>query len=107
MDPLTAWTEQVCAELGLTDVDAHRLTRQVLDLARDVAHAVDRPAAPVTAYLVGLAAGRATQPGSGQPGAGEPGPGQSGPGHGISEVTDQIVSRVTALVEGWTAAPRE
>lgn len=29
----------------------------VLDLARVVAHAVERPAAPVTAYLLGLAAG--------------------------------------------------
>jgi hypothetical protein len=30
----------------------------VLDLARDVAHAVARPAAPLTAYLVGMAVGR-------------------------------------------------
>jgi hypothetical protein len=28
----------------------------VLDLARDVAHRVDRPAAPLTALLIGLAA---------------------------------------------------
>ena len=30
----------------------------VLDLARDVAHGVDRPAAPLTAYLAGVAVGR-------------------------------------------------
>jgi hypothetical protein len=30
----------------------------VLDVARDVAHEVDRPAAPVTAYLLGMAVGR-------------------------------------------------
>jgi hypothetical protein len=30
----------------------------VLDLARDAAHGVARPAAPLTAFLVGLAAGR-------------------------------------------------
>src|SRR3954470_13267950 len=34
----------------------------ILDLARDVAHGVLRPAAPVTAYLVGLAVGRGTDP---------------------------------------------
>ena len=30
----------------------------MLDLARDAAHAVDRPAAPLTAYLLGMAVGR-------------------------------------------------
>jgi hypothetical protein len=30
----------------------------VLDLARDVAHGVARPAAPLTAYLVGVAVGQ-------------------------------------------------
>jgi len=30
----------------------------VLDLTRDVAHGVARPAAPLTAYLVGVAVGR-------------------------------------------------
>jgi hypothetical protein len=34
----------------------------VLDLARDVAHGVTRPAAPVTAFLLGLAAGRHPAP---------------------------------------------
>jgi hypothetical protein len=32
---------------------------QVLDLAADAAHAVQRPAAPVTTFVAGLAAGRA------------------------------------------------
>jgi hypothetical protein len=30
----------------------------VLDLARDAAHGVARPAAPVSAFIVGLAVGR-------------------------------------------------
>jgi hypothetical protein len=30
----------------------------VLDLARDAAHGIARPAAPITTFLVGLAAGR-------------------------------------------------
>ena len=34
------------------------LFRAVLDLTRDVAHGVARPAAPLTAYLVGVAVGR-------------------------------------------------
>ena len=32
----------------------------VLDLARDGAHGVARPAAPLTAYLLGVAVGRGT-----------------------------------------------
>ena len=33
-------------------------TETVLDVARDVAHNVERPAAPVTTYLVGVAVER-------------------------------------------------
>ena len=50
------WTAAVCADLGL-DASAADL-RAVLDLTRDVAHGVARPAAPLTAYLVGVAVGR-------------------------------------------------
>ncbi|MGH3781916.1 MAG: DUF6457 domain-containing protein, partial [Pseudonocardiaceae bacterium] len=35
---------------------------RVLDMSRDVAHGVARPAAPLTAYLLGLAAGRTSDP---------------------------------------------
>jgi Domain of unknown function (DUF6457) len=56
MSTLEEWTDALCAELGL-DRDA-AVTRTVLDLARVVAHAVDRPAAPVTAYFLGAAVGR-------------------------------------------------
>jgi hypothetical protein len=56
MTPLDEWTSRVCASLGL---DPSALDRDlVLDLARDVAHGVARPAAPLTAYLLGLAAGQ-------------------------------------------------
>ncbi|GAA4978329.1 DUF6457 domain-containing protein [Actinopolymorpha pittospori] len=44
------------AEPGLP-VDEALLTT-VLDLARDAAHAVERPAAPLTTFLVGYAAAR-------------------------------------------------
>jgi Domain of unknown function (DUF6457) len=59
--PLARWVARVSAEFGL-DVDVDRATRQVLDLTRDVAHQVDRPAAPVTAYLLGLAVGAGADP---------------------------------------------
>lgn len=56
MNPLQAWTEAACGELGIDPADLD--TRIVLDLAREVAHQVERPAAPLTAYLLGLAVGR-------------------------------------------------
>jgi hypothetical protein len=37
-------------------------TEAVLDVARDVAHQVLRPGAPVTAYLLGVAVGRGADP---------------------------------------------
>lgn len=55
MTTMDDWVAGACAELGL---DPERVsTHVVLDLARDVAHQVLRPAAPVTAYLLGLAVG--------------------------------------------------
>jgi molybdopterin-guanine dinucleotide biosynthesis protein A len=61
---LGRWVVDVCAELGL-DAAGIDVT-DLLDLTRDVAHGVARPAAPLTAFLVGLAAGRdAAAPASG------------------------------------------
>lgn len=54
---LDDWVVTVSAELGLHDVQVD--VEQVLDLAGDAAHAVVRPAAPLTTFLVGLSAGRA------------------------------------------------
>ena len=55
MSTLDDWAEAACRELGLDPaaLDA----KLVLDLARDVAHGVARPAAPLTAYLLGVAVG--------------------------------------------------
>lgn len=74
MTTLDDWTSAACAELGIEpgQVDI----RLILDLARVAAHQVDRPAAPVTAFLLGLAAG-----------AGQP--------------ADQVAARLTALADGW------
>jgi hypothetical protein len=59
MSTLEEWTAAVGADLGLdrTPLGTAEI-RTVLDVARDVAHAVNRPAAPLTAYLLGLAVGR-------------------------------------------------
>src|SRR6476620_5033948 len=58
------WVGQVAGRLGLdlAGVDQQELVTAVLDLTADVAHGVSRPAAPVTAFLVGLAAGGAADP---------------------------------------------
>lgn len=60
MTVLDDWVTAVCAELGLDPAEASVPT--VLDLARDVAHQVVRPGAPVTAYLLGMAVGRGADP---------------------------------------------
>jgi Domain of unknown function (DUF6457) len=59
MSTLEEWTAAVRAGLELgPDPLGTADSKTVLDLARDVAHAVDRPAAPLTAYLLGVAVGR-------------------------------------------------
>lgn len=52
---LDEWAAALWVELGLPgDIPAE--INLVLDLARDAAHGVARPAAPVTTFLVGYAA---------------------------------------------------
>ena len=80
MSTLEQWTAAVCADLGLDPGAAD--TKAVLDLARDVAHSVARPAAPLTAYLVGVAVGR-----------------------GLA--LPDAAARVRALAAGWAGEPRE
>lgn len=61
MNTLEAWTEAVCAELG---IDAAEVDRDlILDMTKDVAHGVARPAAPLTAFVAGLAIGRGADAG--------------------------------------------
>ena len=58
---LDEWITAVKTELGIDlDVD----TGVLLDLARDAAHGVARPAAPLTTFLVGYAAAKAAQGGA-------------------------------------------
>jgi hypothetical protein len=74
MSTLEDWIAAVCADLGVDRPDS----TQILDLAREVAHGVARPAAPLTTYLVGLAVGAGADPAT-------------------------AVARVTALAQGWPA----
>ncbi|MDQ2750727.1 MAG: DUF6457 domain-containing protein [Pseudonocardiales bacterium] len=54
-NPLTSWLAELASELG---VDSSVVDRDLLlDVARDAAHGIARPAAPLTTFLVGLAAG--------------------------------------------------
>ncbi len=56
---LEAWIAQVTTELGIAapgDIDA------ILDVAKHAAHSVERPAAPVTTYLLGYAAAQGADP---------------------------------------------
>lgn len=48
------WIDELCDAL---DIDVEVDEALVLDLARDAAHNVERPAAPITTYLLGYAAG--------------------------------------------------
>jgi len=60
---MSEWVTAVAQELGLEGaIDSDTVVDLVLDMTSDVAHGVSRPAAPVTAFLIGVAAGRADDP---------------------------------------------
>ncbi|MER6949022.1 NTP transferase domain-containing protein [Nonomuraea sp. NPDC000554] len=80
MNVLNEWTALACKELG---VDPARVDRDViLELTKEVAHGVARPAAPLTAYLLGLAEGAGTAP-------------------------EGAVDRLTVLARNWGTATAE
>ncbi|MFD4129946.1 DUF6457 domain-containing protein [Streptomyces globisporus] len=86
---LDEWITSVKNELGIElDVD----TGLLLDLARDAAHGVARPAAPLTTFLVGYAAARAS--------AG------AGPDEAAAAVAEAS-RRATALALRWEAEAAE
>jgi len=74
MNELDTWLAAASSELGLVPADVQ--AKAVLDVARDVAHHVLRPGAPVTAYLMGVAVGRGADPAD-------------------------AAARITALAESW------
>jgi hypothetical protein len=77
MTVLDAWIDAVCTELGLEPSEVS--TKAVLDVARDVAHQVVRPGAPVSAYLMGIAVGQGADP-------------------------SDVAERLTALALAWPSA---
>lgn len=54
-EQLDEWAAKLASALG---IEADFDISDILDLAADAAHSVVRPAAPVTTFLVGLAAGQ-------------------------------------------------
>jgi len=71
------WIDELCDAL---DIDAEVDEGIILDLARDAAHAVERPAAPITTYLLGYAAALAG---------------------GSPEKIEELAARATELAEKW------
>jgi hypothetical protein len=77
-EALDAWAEALRELFGL-DADDIPIPL-ILDLARDVAVGVARPAAPLSAFVAGLAAGRAG---------------------GSPEQVRKAVSEISSLAGGW------
>ncbi len=75
------WIDELCDAL---DIEVEIDEGLILDLARDAAHAVERPAAPVSTYLLGYAA--ALRGGS-------------------QEAVEELAARATALAENWGGEP--
>lgn len=50
------WVEDACKALAVEPDDVD--TEELLDLSREVAHGVERRAAPVATFLLGLVVGR-------------------------------------------------
>ena len=48
------WIDELCDALDVEDADLDEAL--ILDVAREAAHNVDRPAAPITTFLLGYAA---------------------------------------------------
>lgn len=59
---LTDWAKECGDELGLELTVERADVDRILEITRDVAHQVARPAGPVTAYVLGIAVGRGANP---------------------------------------------
>jgi hypothetical protein len=58
---LATWITQLTDELGVSapiNIDV------ILDVAKDAAHSIERPAAPVTTYVLGYAVAQGADPSS-------------------------------------------
>jgi hypothetical protein len=77
-EALDAWADALRGLFGLSEEDVP--ITLILDLARDVATGVARPAAPLSAFVAGLVAGRAG---------------------GSPEEVRRVVAEITSLAQGW------
>ncbi|MBO0844396.1 MAG: hypothetical protein J2P22_03150 [Nocardioides sp.] len=75
------WIDELCDAL---DIDAEVDEALVLDLAKVAADNVVRPAAPITTFLVGWAAGSADAD---------------------TETVERLAARAQTLAEGWDRPP--
>lgn len=82
LPPLQDWLATLLRDLGLEDASVD--VRLLLDVSREVAHAVERPAAPLTTYVLGLAVAR------------EPAGGRS---------AAELAERVAELARTWPQNP--
>ncbi|MBD5785957.1 molybdopterin-guanine dinucleotide biosynthesis protein [Cellulosimicrobium terreum] len=84
MTNLERWVDALVDEFdldpGVVDMGA------VLDLARDAAHGVERPAAPLTTFVAGYVAGMAA-------------------GEGADHPIEDVMARATELALAWTEEP--
>ena len=71
------WIDELCDVL---DIEVEVDEGLILDLARDAAHAVEKPAAPITTFLVGYAAALKG---------------------GDQEAAEELAGRASALAEKW------
>lgn len=71
MHRMYEWLGTVCEEFDIDKELLHAVVPQLLDLTRDVAHGPSRPAAPMTAFLLGVAATRQSMLGGTEPGSAE------------------------------------
>jgi hypothetical protein len=72
------WIDELCDALELDDAEIDE--GLILDVARDAAHSVERPAAPITTFLVGYAAALR--------------------GGGVEDI-ERLAGRAQALAEKW------
>ncbi|WP_426309795.1 DUF6457 domain-containing protein [Cellulosimicrobium sp. E-16] len=84
MTNLERWVDALASDLDLdpqvVDIGA------ILDLARDAAHGIERPAAPLTTFVAGYVAGLAAHDGSGR-------------------TVQDVLDRAAELALAWTPEP--
>lgn len=84
MTNLERWVDALASDLDLdpqvVDIGA------ILDLARDAAHGIERPAAPLTTFVAGYVAGLAVHDGSGR-------------------TVQDVLDRAAELALAWTPEP--